>query len=441
MLDIKYIRENSEKVKNAVEAKQLDPSVVDKVLVLDEKRRKFLSEIEELRAKRNKIAEGGKPSDSKVQKGKEVKEELKYKESELAKIEEEYFAQLSEVPNVFADDVPYGKDESENKIVRTWGEPKKFNFKPKDHLEIGEQLGIINVETASKVSGPRFGYLLGDAVLMEFALVQHAFNILTNEEVLKSIADKAEKGLSSKSFVPVVPPVMIKTDVFDKMARLKPTEERYYIPSDDVYMVGSAEHTLGPLHMDEILNEKDLPLRYVGFSTAFRREAGSYGKDTKGILRVHQFDKIEMETFTTSETSQKEQDFIVGIQEYLMQSLNIPYQVIAICTGDMGKPDFRQIDINSWLPGQDKYRETHTSDLMTDYQARRLNTRIRGSDGNVGYAHMNDATAFAIGRTIIAILENYQNEDGSVTIPEVLRKWVGKDRIVAKKYGENSRSQ
>jgi len=228
---------------------------------------------------------------------------------------------------------------------------------------------------------------------------------------------------------------MIKPDVYVRMARLDPSqkEERYYLPKDDIYLIGSAEHTLGPLHIDEIVPEDKFPIRYLGFSTAFRREAGTYGKDTRGILRVHQFDKAEMESFTLPENSTKEQNFIVAIQEYLMQGLEIPYQVVMICTGDMGGPNYRQVDIETWLPGQNKYRETHTSDLMTDYQARRLKTKVKRKNGELELAHMNDATAFAIGRTIIAILENYQQEDGSVVIPRVLREYVGKDKILPRR--------
>ena len=232
--------------------------------------------------------------------------------------------------------------------------------------------------------------------------------------------------------MPIIPPVMIRPEIFEKMARLEPKEERYYLPQDDLYLIGSAEHTLGPIHLNQTLNEGDLPVRYAGYTTAFRREAGSYGKDMKGILRVHQFNKLEMESFTIPENSIKEQDFIVGIQEYLMQQLNIPYRIMMICTGDMGGPDARQIDVECWIPSQGKYRETHTSDMMTDYQARRLNTRVRRKNGISEFVHMNDATAFSMNRPIIAILENYQQEDGSVVVPEVLRKYLGKDIIKPK---------
>ena len=230
----------------------------------------------------------------------------------------------------------------------------------------------------------------------------------------------------------MVPPVMIRPEIFKKMARLSEAdkEERYYFPKDDVYLVGSAEHTLGPLHMDEVFNEEDLPIRYLGFSTSFRREAGTYGKDLRGILRVHQFDKLEVESFTTSENSLTEQNFIIALQEYLVRSLKIPYQLVILCTGDMGAPDARQIDLECWMPGQEKYRETHTSDLMTDFQARRLNTKVRRKGGKTEFVHMNDATAFAIGRILIAIFENYQQKNGSIKVPKVLQKYCGFKEIV-----------
>ena len=266
-------------------------------------------------------------------------------------------------------------------------------------------------------------------VLLEFALMQFGFKVLGDKKILKKIADKVKPGYSPKPFVPVIPPVLIKPEVFQRMARLEPTEERYYIPSDNLYLIGSAEHTLGPLHMDETLKESELPIRYVGFSTAFRREAGSYGKDVKGILRVHQFDKLEMESFTLPEDSFKEQEFIVGVQEYLMQSLELPYQIIICSTGDQGGPDFRHLDLETWMPAQNKYRETHSADLMNDYQSRRLGTKVKRENGETQFVHMNDATAFAIGRTLIAILENYQTKDGKIEVPKVLQEYVGKKII------------
>ncbi|MBL7036790.1 serine--tRNA ligase [Candidatus Microgenomates bacterium] len=428
MLDIKFIRENKDQVKKATSDKQLDPSLVENALGLDEKRRDLMKEVEGLRTLRNTYA-----SEKNIEKGKETKKSLQKIEPKLKEIEKQLLELLYKIPNVVSEDTPVGKDESENKVVRKWGEKPKFDFTPKDHLELGIALGIIDTEMAAKVSGARFNYLKGDAVLLQNALHQFALSVLTDEKKLKEISESVEKGYSSKPFIPVIPPLFINPDVYTKMARLSPeTEiERYAIPRDNQYLIGSAEHTLGPLHMDQTLNEKQMPLRYFAFTPAFRREAGSYGKDTRGILRQHQFDKLEMESFTTPENGEKEQNFFVAIQEYLMAELKIPYQVVAICTGDIGGPDYRQIDLDSWMPGQDKYRETHTSDYMTDYQSRRLNSKVKIKD-ETEFVHMNDATAFAMGRTIIAIMENYQKEDGSIEIPKVLQKWMGKSEILSK---------
>ncbi len=431
MLDIKFIRENPEKVKEACAQKQVICDV-DRILQLDQERKKLLQDIEGLKARQNKL---GKADIAEAQ---GLKQQIKAQEPALKSVGEELSALLLEVPNIPLSDVPVGKDDKENKVVKTWGKVPVFNFIPKDHVALGQDLDLINTEKASVVTGARFAYLKREAALLEFALVQYVLSVVTSEKLLKKIADSVEKGYSPKPFIPVVPPVMIRPDVFRKMGRLTETdkEERYYLQQDDLYLVGSAEHTLGPLHMDETLQEDMLPLRYLGFSTAFRREAGSYGKDMKGILRMHQFDKLEMESFTTSQDSLKEQNFFVAVQEYLMQGLELPYQVVNVCTGDMGKPDARQIDIEIWLPGQGKYRETHSADLMQDFQARRLNIKIKRKDGlpageagKTEFAHMNDATALAIGRTLVAILENYQQKDGSVKIPKVLQGYVGKKEI------------
>lgn len=439
MLDVNLIRQNPEKVKQGIAKKNFDPKLVDDFLALDEEWRKLTKQIDDLRAEQKTLSRTHADltrthadTGAKLRgKAKELKDKIQNLEADLKQIEKNRQEILWQIPNLPSDDTPVGKDESENKILRKWWEPKQFDFPVRDHVELGELLGIIDIESASKISGTRFNYLKGGAVLLEFALIQYVFHTLTDSELIKSLAEKIDKNYSSKTFTPVVPPAMIRPDVFKKMARLNSNqdEEKYYIPKDDLYLIGSAEHTLGPLHMDETIPEKDLPIRYIGFSTSFRREAGSYGKDTRGILRVHQFDKLEVESFTLPEDSTKEQDFIVLIQEYLMQSLEIPYQVVAICTGDMGAPNTRQIDIESWIPSQNRYRETHTSDLMTDYQSRRLNTRVKRKTGELEFVHMNDATAFAIGRTLIAILENYQQKDGSVLVPKVLQEYLDFQKI------------
>ncbi|PIR41900.1 MAG: serine--tRNA ligase [Candidatus Yanofskybacteria bacterium CG10_big_fil_rev_8_21_14_0_10_37_15] len=426
MLDIKFIRQNQEIVRTAIKNKKtvLD---LDKLLAVDERRRHLLMESESLKAEQNKRSRGPQsPKD--LEELKALKEKIKIILDELSSVEEDFEKLMSMVPNIPSEDTPIGPDESGNKVLRQWGEIKKLDFEPKEHWELGEKLGLIDNERASKVSGARFTYLKGFLALMQFALIQHALSVFTNEKILKKIIKEAGLDIKSTPFVAVIPPVLIKPDVFQKMARLEPKEERYHIPSDDIYLIGSAEHTLGAMHINETFEERNLPLRYIGYSTAFRREAGSYGKDMKGILRLHQFDKLEMESFCLSEDSIKEQDFFVAIQEYLVKSLNIPFQVVAICTGDMGGPDARQIDIEMWMPGQNRYRETHTADLMTDYQARRLGTKVKrnpSAGGGSEFVHMNDATAMAIGRTLIAIMENYQTKKGTIEIPKVLRKYMG----------------
>jgi len=433
MLDIKYIRENKGKIKEAVKVKNLTVDI-DELLKVDNKRRGLLIKLDDLRNKRNelaKIAKGGKPSKDQIKKGKKIKIELSALEKKFSAVDS-FFNNLSyEVPNIISEDTPIGKDESENKAIKKHKKPTKFNFKPRDHMALGLMHNIIDTEKSARISGSRFNYLFGDAVLIQFALIQFVFETLTDKKIISKLAEKTGNPFD-KPFTPVIPPVMAKSEIMKKMDRFDPIEDRYFLKEDDILLIGSAEHTLGPLHMNEIIDEKDLPIRYIGYSTAFRREAGSYGKDTSGILRRHQFDKAEMETFIQPEYGLKEQDLIIAIQEYLISELDIPYQVVAICSGDMGKPDFRQIDIECWFPGQDKYRETHTSDYMTDFQSRRLNIRYRTKKGKKEFVHMNDATAFAIGRILIAILENYQQEDGSVIVPKVLRKWMANGKEVIK---------
>lgn len=431
MLNVEVIRENPELVKAKIAQKNKNPQLVDDFLTVDKQWREATTKVDAMRFEQRKLGE-----QKKIEEAKALKDDIKKLEEQLVEFEGERTRLLYQIPNLQFDDVPVGKDEDENIVIRKWGEPTVFDFTPKDHMELGEALDIIDTKKASEVAGARFNYLKGAAALLEFAIVQYVFSILTNKETITAIAQSVSSELSTETFVPVVPPVMIRSDVYVRMARLNigvDDEDKFYMPKDDLYLVGSAEHTLGTLHMDETINEASLPIRYVGFSSAFRREAGSYGKDTKGILRVHQFDKIEMETFCTPESSINEQNLLVAIQEHLMQGLKLPYQVISVCTGDMGGPDARQIDIETWMPSQDKYRETHSADLNTDYQSRRLNTKLRREDGKTELVHMNDATAFAVGRIIIAILENYQQADGTVLIPEVLQKYVGFVKIEARK--------
>lgn len=409
MLDIKYIRDHADQVKQAAKNKRSSVDI-DAILALDDQRRQLQKEADELNRQRHELAaigKNGKPTPEQISAAKELKQRSSTVEQSLVAIEQTLTPLLYTIPNIPTDDTPIGPDESGNQVVKTWGTQPKFDFEPKPHWELGKTLDVIDNERAAEVSGARFTYLKGDLALMEYALVHLALSVAV-----------------SKGFTPIVPPIFIKPAVFEKMARLHPTDERYYIPSDDLYLIGSAEHTLGPIHMNEIMAEADLPKRYIAFSPALRREAGAAGKDTRGILRLHQFHKVEMEVFSTPEQGLDEHKLLVSIEEELLQKLNLPYQLLLKCTGDIGDPNARGMDINTWMPGQGVYRETHTADYMTDYQARRLNTRFRRQDGTNAFVHMNDATALAIGRIIAAIMENYQTAAGTIKIPEILQPWM-----------------
>jgi seryl-tRNA synthetase len=406
MLDIKYIRENTKKVKDGTKAKQLDSKLVDVVLKRDNERRKLLSEVEEIRAKRNVAAKS-----KNIEEGRRLKIKLQKIEPKLKKVNKDFEIALKQIPNPPASDVKEGKDESENEIIKTWRKPKKFSFKPKDHLDLGEALDIIDVKRASKVSGSRFGYLKGDAVLLSHALMSYARETLMKE-----------------GFIPVIPPVLINKEMMGGMGYLEHggEDDMYILEKDDLVLVATSEQSIGPMHKDEVI-DVEKPLRYVGFSTCFRREAGSYGKDTRGILRVHQFDKAEMFSFTKPDSSDKEHERLLSFEEKLMQGLEIPYQVSKMCSGDLGAPASRKYDIEAWMPGQGKYREVTSTSNTTDFQSRRLNIRFKDKNG-LNFVHMLNGTGFST-RPVIAIMENYQKEDGSIEVPKVLQKWVGKKQI------------
>jgi len=427
MLDIKFIKENKEIVAAAIKNKKSQVDI-DRLLAVYDHKKKLLQDVDEINRKRNAAAAARD-----IEQGTALKQELEKAEKEREGVDKEFLALMLKVPNIPSADTPVGPDESGNKVIRTWGDKPQFSFTPKEHDEIGKALGIIDTDTAAVVSGSRFSYIEGDLVMLQFALIQFCLSVLTNKEKLEAIAKEAGlNNLKVTPFIPVLPPVFVKTAVQNRMARFMTPEEHYMFPNDDLLLVGSAEHTLGPIHMDSIIPEDKLPIRYAGYSTAFRREAGAAGKDTRGILRQHQFDKLEMETLCLPEHSMQEQDFLVAIQQYILTALKLPHQVVLICTGDMGFPDYRQIDIETWMPGQNRYRETHSSDLTASFQSRRLNTRVKRADGKIEPVHMNDATVIAFGRALIAIIENYQQADGSVKIPEILQAYVGKDAIVAR---------
>jgi seryl-tRNA synthetase len=422
MIDIKILRENPEVVEKAMKARNLSVDIAA-ILALDEARRALIQKTEGIKAAKNEASKKI-PSASPEEK-KEILASMKALDvngdqlaQDLAKADQDFNAALKALPNIPQPDVKQGKDDSENEVIRTVGEPTKFDFPVKDHLELGEKLGIIDMQRAAKVSGTRFVYLIGDGAMLEFALLQYTM-----------------QNLVLAGFSPVVPPVIIKASSMEAMGFLKAGAEDdiYHLKADDSYLVGTSEQSIGPMYMDEIIPGEQLPLRYAGFSSCFRRESGAAGKDTRGMLRVHQFDKIEMFSFTKPEDSEAEHQKLLAVQEKLVQGLNLPYHVLRQCTGDMGYPSARTFDIETWMPSQNKYRETHSTSTCTDYQARRLNTRFRGEDGKVNLVHTLNGTAFAIGRIIIAIMENNQRADGSIAIPEVLQPFMmGKKEIKAK---------
>ncbi len=406
MLDIKLIRDNPKEVEKGVEAKgcKID---IKAILDLDEKRRALQTEVDTLRQGRH-----GKIEDREA--AKKQKEVLKSKENELKAVAEKLEVLLLEIPNLPRPDVKVGKDESDNEVIKKVGKPPKFDFKARDYLELAKIHDLIDMERAGKISGSRFSYLKNEAVLLEFALLQYGLSLM-----LKN------------NFIPVIPPVLIGERPMRAMGYLEHggEGETYHLDKDKLYLVGTAEQAVGPMHMDEVMNLKDLPRRYVAFSTCFRREAGSYGKDTRCILRVHQFNKLEMVIYTTPDKSDEENEFILSLEEQLMQGLKLPYQVIKMCTADLGDPAARKYDIEAWIPSEGKYRETHSCSTTTDFQSRRLNIRFKDTDGKSKLVHMLNGTVFSE-RPIIAILENYQQADGSIIIPEVLQSYMNGKTVI-----------
>ena len=420
MLDIKFIRESPDRVKEGCKAKQAEVNV-DRLLEVDKKRRETLQALEDISAQKNK-------ANKEIQKAKDKREKekiiLKMRELDknndrldenLKELEKKFNNLMFQIPNLPQEEVPVGKNEKDNVVLREVGEKTKFDFKPKNYLEIAQNLDLIDIKRAAKVAGTRFGYLKREAVLLEFALINLAVENLIKEK-----------------FIPIIPPVMLReemargTGYFEAVDK----EDAYYLSKDDLYLVGTSEQSIVVMHAGEIFDEKDLPRRYVGFSTCFRREAGAYGKDTKGIMRVHQFDKVEMFSFCHPEKSKEEHQFILMMEEKLMQFLKIPYRVVKMCTADIALPQAAKYDIEAWLPSQNQYRETHSTSTCTDFQARRLNIRYR-KKGGLEFVHTVNGTAFAVGRILITIIENYQQKDGSIRVPEALQKYL-KFKIIKK---------
>ena len=415
MLDSQILKNNLEEFNENL--KKRDISIDVSLLIdLDENRRKAKFEAEQIRAEQNKLGKEIAKAD------KNEKEELLKKASELsnnfkslsekAEEEEKKFLDLwIKIPNIIDASSPVGSTDEDNKEIKKIGEVKEFK-NLRDHLEIGETLGLINVEKAAEVSGSRFSYIFGDLVKIEFNLVSYVMN-----------------KLSDKGFLPTVPPVLVRENALYGTGFFPDDAEQVYkIQNDELYLVGTSEVSLAALHGDEILAYDSLPLRYAGFSTCFRREAGTYGKDTTGIFRVHQFDKVEMFSFCNPEKSKEEHEYLLSIEEEILNDLEIPYRVVDVCSGDLGASAAKKYDIEAWMPSENNYREVTSCSNTTDYQARRLNIRTK-KDKDVSLIHTLNGTALAVGRILIALIENNQAEDGSVEFSENLSKIIGIEKL------------
>jgi seryl-tRNA synthetase len=412
MLDIKFIRENLELCKTAAINKN---RVVDwdALLALDEQRRALIGKAEVLRAERNDVSRTR--SEESIARGKALKEELKTLEETLRTTEEKFSQAMLTVPNVPDPTVPVGKDESENVEVKKWGTPTQFSFTPKDHIELTKSLDLIDFERGAKVGGSRAYFLKNEAAQMELALMYYC-----------------QMKLVAKGYTPLIAPSMVKEYTFFGNGQFPwGRDEVYALPKDDLYLAGTAEVPVTAYYSDEVLTEKDLPKKFVAFSPCFRREAGSYGKDTRGVYRLHQFNKIEQVIIAPNETNNSltlHEELLANAEE-ILQDLKLPYRVLLMCTGDMGEPQVKKYDVETWMPGRNAYGETMSNSFMGDFQARRLKIRYKAKDGSMKFCHTLNNTAIASPRILVAIFENYQQEDGSILIPEVLQPLMGKKSI------------
>lgn len=421
MLDQNLIRTQPEFVKEGIKNKGSDPALVDKFLEIDKVRRELIKEIDELRHQRRELSESigkklknGEPVEGIREEVRLLGDRIDEKERELEEIEKQYKEILLSIPNLPHKSVPVGKDETENVVLRKEGTIRQFSFTPKPHWEIGEALGIIDFKRAVKISGSRFYVLTGLGAKLERALISFMIDFHVERHGYKEI----------------FPPFLINRDSMIGTGQLpKFAEDMYKIEGEELYLDPTAEVPVTNLHRDEILNEEDLPIKYVAYTACFRKEAGAAGKDTRGIIRVHQFNKVEMVRFTKPEESYENLYELLDNAEDILRALELPYQIKMMCTGDLGFTAAMKFDPEVYMPSQEKYVEISSVSNFEDFQARRANIRYRTKDGELKFVHTLNGSGLAVGRTMAAILENYQNEDGSVTIPRVLQKYMGIDKI------------
>jgi seryl-tRNA synthetase len=417
MLDIKLIRDEPGTVKAALVKRHADPASVDEVLAIDERRRALQHRSDELRAEQKRAGKDvaklqGAEKQALLARLKEISDEIAAADAERARLESEQRALLLRIPNIPDDSVPSGESEDDNVELRTWGTLREFDFDARDHLDLGEALGVIDTERAARASGSRFAYLKGAAALLWMGLSRFAL-----------------ETAGKHGHTPVLPPVLVRREAMEGTGFFPAAEDQiYHLEKDDLYLVGTSEVPLAAMHMDEILPGDALPLRYVATSSCFRREAGAAGKDTRGIFRLHQFEKVEMFVFCEPERSWEEHEKLVAIEEEILQALKLPYRAMLLCTADLSAPSAKTIDLEAWFPSQRRYRETTSCSNTTDFQARRLNARMRNADGT-RVVHTLNGTVATSSRHIAAILENCQRADGSVEVPDVLRPYCGIDVI------------
>jgi seryl-tRNA synthetase len=416
MLDIQFIRDNRDQVKQAAINKNFDPEIVDSLLDLDVKRRELMTQSQDIRASRNQLNDQLKNERTPelIAQSQQLKAQLGEVEDQLKQVNLDYDAVMLKIPNVTLEEVPVGKEAADNQIVRIIGQKPVFDFTVKDHVELGTALDLLDLDRGSKVSGYRGYFLKNQAVMLQFGLMRYAL-------------DK----LAAKGFSPIIPPVVDRKQAFINTGHFPWGEAEAYAVSDDMYLAGTAEVPLVSYHSGEILNEKDLPIKYAGFSPCYRREIGSYGKDTRGIFRVHEFMKIEQVVLCVNDIdeSRKMHELLLSNAEEMLTELGLHYRVMIMCTGDMGEPQMKKYDIETWMPGRNDYGETMSDSIMGEFQSRRADIRYRAKDGTLKYVHMLNNTALASSRMLIALWENYQQADGSIKIPEVLVPYVGFDTI------------
>lgn len=428
MIDLRLIRTEPALVKQALRNRGVDADI-DGLVRADEEHRTAIAALEDARAAQN-AQSAGPVSAERIAELKTLKTRVKELEEAADAAAHRVTELLRPLPNLPLEDTPVGPDAGANVVVSEWGTKPSFAFKPKHYMDIAEPLGLIDTVSAATVSGSRFGYLKGGAALLEFALLQYALSKLTDEQFIADLIAQRRLAVTARPFTPVIPPVLIRPEMmramgFSERAGIeRGADESYYLPKDELYLVGTSEQSIGPMHYDRIIAGDELPLRYVGFSSCFRRESGAAGADTRGILRVHQFDKLEMFTVAAPSASAAEHQLLLACEEALMQGLGLHYRVVRLCTGDIGQASASTYDIETWMPGQNEYRETHSTSNTTDYQARALKTRYRTESGGTALVHMLNGTVFSMNRPIIAILEQFQNEDGTVRVPEVLRPYL-----------------